>query len=798
MSITATLRSRDEILKEFNVMPRPSASRSSAPVFTNQTVSAPIVNKQFKHGLNHHVAQYDENKANASAHQRYFASDSENPFQDTGPATWGKLSAEFTKQRLSRSRYLNEHQSKDGRSRSIHLLANDVSVISDACCTVDQSQQQSTSKADQKNTPVAEHSHDHGVIAVDLDEAVHGAYAASKQIIEVAQGDPQSVVNSFRDDANFLATKPIEYLKTETIPDGVADFSAAVGIGAAMLPLAGLAMHAGLHEMKHAKSQKQQLSQSIQLLSESIKRDQAIQKAVASSANDMQSELVPQLQTKEVRLKTLKFGLSLAKMDWAIGFSSFSSGLSIGLKAVSDIAIKVSMGVKGALSGKGFFGFSDTVQQTVALGATATGFGIAATFALGPLAGLFATALGTFFTIKSVKKRNQLKRDVALVKSDLRSNIIALESKNKLSESALRYQSFIERVGERRIKFFQGFARWNKRFLIGSGLYAASATTKAIVAGLAIAGVAAAASNPITLGVIIGVGVLGALVMGISSWVFLTGHDKQGRYARQTTQEHYGVDRQFLLSLDAIRNVKNYSETLDTQHNDVDLFDMGLTARSACLEWLDQRKSATKKLWQAASLATGKLAPNDKHRSIWQRVRGRWLNEEQLAQWLNSEDGKREVIQFFQGDIEKRVNFLHTKMKIRDVLNSGVLLSDPEQTDSAQISQYAQYLSEVDAHYEQDQSELEKALHLRDLLSRFDSADDSSNVQTAALPDFERIHSLALQYLMPQKQILTEQLGRAFLRDIAKDTKNARGILFESQLEASRLTKYSIEQLVTT
>ncbi len=48
------------------------------------------------------------------------------------------------------------------------------------------------------------HDHEGGQIAVDLDEAAHGAFAVSKHLADVANGNPQAVAESFRDSAAEL------------------------------------------------------------------------------------------------------------------------------------------------------------------------------------------------------------------------------------------------------------------------------------------------------------------------------------------------------------------------------------------------------------------------------------------------------------------------------------------------------------------------------------------------------------------------------------------------------------------
>ncbi|WP_285199573.1 hypothetical protein, partial [Klebsiella pneumoniae] len=83
-------------------------------------------------------------------------------------------------------------------------------------------------------------------------------------------------------------------------------------------------------------------------------------------------------------------------------------------------------------------------------------FGVAGTFVLGPLAGAFATALGAFFTVKSLQKHRQLKTDFGNLQHELKHH--RLTEQGQLHESHQVLEAFLLRQGEKRIGFFKRFS----------------------------------------------------------------------------------------------------------------------------------------------------------------------------------------------------------------------------------------------------------------------------------------------------------------------------------------------------
>lgn len=601
----------------------------------------------------------------------------------------------------------------------------------------------------------------------DGDELVHGMYAVVKDTVE----NPAELVKTFEEKSSDLDTQPFQFLAKELAESGVGEFAAAMSSGAAMLPFAGLAIHAGVGEMKHASHTLHDLHTERHVLESDAK--------VAHFAAEQTklAEVENQSHILQSRLDLNQKAKVQAKNTWIVGFNSAASGFAIGLKAISDIALKVSLGIKGALNGKGFFALGDTIQAGTAAAGAAVGFGIAGTFVLGPLAGVFATALGAFFTIKTMNKRNQLKQDFKLAQADLKEESLQMRAQGVEEPHHAQFVEFMERQGDKRISFFTKFGRWNKAFMVGSGLYAASAVTKAVVVGVALAGIGAAVSNPIGLAVITAVGVIGAVGMGVASLSFIRGHAKQNKYSKHTNADHQLVDRHFLASLRLPKKAADYvGEGDDVGQQARQLANLAFDTGSACLKQLNVRKSGLRQFLNIAAGHVGKISPYDKGLTVWARLRGKTLGLKTLQPYLTSEEGKAALKTLVIDDLDAQAEYLQTKLAARDVLVKGTLngeLGDEVSVDG--LDSYAQVLGTLDADYEKDQAALEHVLFL--------SKRCNQNMDSALLGMVMKSWGVEQEHGATQEASLAKHL----LKDMDKDSRLARGVLFESQLQGSRL-----------
>ncbi len=634
---------------------------------------------------------------------------------------------------------------------------------------------------------------DGGGIAVDLDEAAHGAFAVIKHLKDVAQGNPERVVKSFEHTAADWGTSPTQYLGKELTESGVAEFASSVGAAGFLLPLAGMAVKAGIEEWQHGNHQLRQLK----TLRDG--QNDALGSLVAAEHVLPGKPMQARIQAQEIRLEKTQQALKEAQKTKQIGFASAASGLSIGLKASSDIALKASLGIKGAVTGKGFFALNETAQVGTAAAGAAVGLGVAGTLVLGPAAGFFATALGAFFTKKTLTKLKQLRSDFEILKSDIRAHAIARS--DQANPQAIALNHFLMRQGEKRIGFFQHFSRWNKAFMVGSGLYACSAATKAVVAGLAIGGVAAAASNPIGLAVISAVGIFGSVAMGIASLSFFRGHGKQSKYSNATAADHEWVDRQLMTDLHGIRPTAHIPPTLEAVLNGATLAPSshpGFDMAGACLKYLDTSKAALKEFLGHAADAEKKHSPLDKNITWWKQIGGRVMNRKGVEKFLESDHG----IDRFRVMVEKKLvakcNMLseriHQRQKLVDSLNMNnvrhsalaISLYCAEVNDEVVISgqasvlsdksenllklkQFGKFLERIDREYAKDQGDLELTL-----------------LRLKQINSIQRVGLSELASAIDAGEDLT-QISQFIHQHLDHQIRKARGVLFESQLEGARL-----------
>lgn len=781
--------------------------RKTAPIaiFSNAQPAPLLPNQEFKHALGHAVNGL-VNALRQADKQKTFSLNSTNSGQvaitnealaKTALQAKKNMLQIFDQQNRAR-KFLADNRIQIVRTHNTQSDANGVNgtlenfkaeesalpepqrnEITERCCaTVNRAEDKT-----QKKHNGCEHEEGGGIV-IDLDEAAHGAFACSKYLSEVAQGRPEAVVESFKTNAAELGAEPIRYLGKELTENGVADFSTAVGAGALMLPLAALAVKAGIEEWQHGSHQLRELKV--------VRKDQTEElENLRGAAEALPSEnMQARIQAQEIRLEKSGEAMKQAQKDREIGAMSAASGFTIGLKALSDLALKISLGIKGASTGKGFFALSESAQTGTAAAGAAVGFGLAGTFVLGPLAGLFATALGAFFTIKTVTKLKQLKSDFEHLKADIKTD--SLTRAGETGEVLEPLRNFLIRQGEKRIGFFKRFARWNKAFMVGSGLYAASAVTKAVVVGVAAAGLAAAASNPIGLGVITAVGIIGAIAMGVASLSFIRGHGKQGKYSRATAADHPWVDRKLMTDLHGLQAMNHVvlegdeTTAISNKHKG---FDMAAT----CLKYLDTQKNLLREFMNEVAKTSGKHSPLEKNLSWWKYLSGQILNRKTVHRFLNTENGRKQFLALTQQSLVAKTEMLAEKLCHRKTLlntlkldvrqatpNAAGLASPVTTNDLDQLEQLRKTFERMDSEYGRDQAELELSLlHLKTI---------ESNPEA----DFKTISDCI------EAGSTTKDASKFVHQQMDRDIRRARGVLFESQLEGSRLREKQYQELNKT
>lgn len=623
----------------------------------------------------------------------------------------------------------------------------------------------------------------HGPVALDLDEAVHGAYAATRHASDLVKGDPQAVLKGFEEEAQGFTNDTLGHVGHQMVPHGVGDFSAAMATNVLMMPLAGLAIHAGVEEMQHARAQTKHYNMQLDDMQAKAEQNRSVD-------NELNlPEARHQVQADRVQQSTLQAGLKQSKIDFKIGAFSLGSGVSIFSKALVDMGLKVGLGVKGALTAKGFFGFGEAVQAGGAAAGAATVLGVVGVLVLGPIAGICAIGMGVYFTYKSVTKHRQLQQDMKLAQADLQANSESLAATAIHDTEHVKYVNFIERQGKKRTTFFRSFARWNKGFLVGSGLYGASAVTQATVVALGAAGLTAAAGSSLGVALISAVGIVGAIGMGIGAMAFLKGHGRQGKYTSHTANDHPMVDRHFLASLQSVRSSKDYSsEGSDPRVSAFELSTLGQRTNAKCLAWLDIRKTKLRELLVKAAADNQKLSPHDKGLTWLATLRGKKLGAKTLHNWLETNQGQQAFEDFVLSDLNAQISFLDQKMQARALLKEGLLVREPHALGNGiskqVVKDYASVLERFDRDFEKDQAELEKAKRLRELVCNATTPEQQNKIQPLLLENWGHAH------LINQDDALSQVL----VKEMDGDSRQARGVLFEAQMQASRIKELARTQ----
>ena len=652
------------------------------------------------------------------------------------------------------------------------------------------------------------HDHDHGFIAIDLDEAVHGLYASIKYMIAAASGDPKKMIEMIEHDAELLQKKPWDYLALEAKGmDGAAGFGVAVGVSALLIPFACLAIKAGLREARHAISELASLKKVEAAHKDWI--DQSNQLLAVTGNNDgIKIDALTQSSAKVLNQQAQKNVTS----DFRIGVSSLLSGLSIASKATLDLGAKITYGIQGVLSGSSFF----SLTLVGAWSSSAMVIGFLGSTILAPLAGIFAVSLGVSFRQKLNQVRNQMGSDWEIVQKDWQQGLSGTSaiasmkqwigqqtsiedtdsstqnnSKESLTSKLQEYMDAASEAHQERMQFFSQFIKWNRAFLIGSGLYGASAVIKAAVisfslAGLAIGGVA----NPIIGGVLLAMGLGGAIVMAVGSWKFFTGHDKQGEYCNDLTKDHPEVNRHFLTSLDILRTTthSNEPEYIDSQT-------IGMRTRIACHQWMEKREEALKIFLTEAeknchtaptlfskggeNKISKRLTDNHTHLNLIAQIKGKQLKSKEIAKWMQEDSAQKPLLKLIESELQGKLEYIQHKIKAHEILIKSHLKDKNQLNDaiSKMTLEENQHIQKVIASavndYQKDKMEIIS------LVKNIEKISDLIT-QEEAQPEETKKTIMKILHTSDEKA-----LAITLKKEWLEESKHILGVLFASQYQGS-------------
>jgi hypothetical protein len=392
------------------------------------------------------------------------------------------------------------------------------------------------------------HDHGHGAIVVDVDEAVHGTYAAIAQLNVAAKKGPDAVLDQFRADARHWHDDPLGALGDGVVPHGAADFGLGLGVGGVLLPLGLVAAKAGIEEIVEARRNGKELA-AAQREAEAVAAGLEALRSASAQAHQGPAalpETAGWLAHHQQQAADLRVARQQNRRAGEVGLGSLLSGGAIAASVAAKAGTQVPLvAVAGGVGQAG-----PLVSAGAAAGTAATVAGAAGTFVLAPLAAAGAMYLGHRFVRKTGEKRRHLQQSLQLTRPFLDA-VRAEHGADGLAPPMESYQHFFDVKSRQREDFYKSFNRLNKLFLAGSAIYASGALGKAALAAAALGG-AAALAHPAGLAAVVALGTVGGLAMGAGSLQFLTGHPKQHRYDGYFRSDHARLDRTFLAAVDVL------------------------------------------------------------------------------------------------------------------------------------------------------------------------------------------------------------------------------------------------------
>jgi hypothetical protein len=681
------------------------------------------------------------------------------------------------------------------------------------------------------------HHHHHdggGAIIVDLDEAVHGVYAAIGYLVQSFKGGSGGVAQQFRDNANLLVQNPSGWITDSEAPHGATDFGISAGIAGVLLPLAILAIKAGVEEMHGAAHTGKELRDKIKNLETNIEGLARSGLLNNSQAPREIARLADQVDRE--RLTAMRFLAKQNKADAGIGFFSAGAGGAILAKASAEIAEKAAYIATGA-----------SHAATLAT----EGVGFASTFALGPVAAAASTGLAGYALQKSLRKRDAFRNE----RESTETRIGQLLGGQVASQAVTAYHAFLSAKLEQHDKFFSSYTNWSKGFLGGSTLYTASTTAKMGVAIAAFAGASALSHGAVPAALLAGV-TAGGVIMGASSQHFLTGHGRQQRYQGYYKDDDPELDRNFLASIDLLGNAGSSADPL-----------RGLKLRSDFFSQISSREDQRQTFLTEVANATGKRfddkytytadpedvvrrrgpkpTPKEVVQSAAQRATadsfGRlraagqfatqtlksgsissakasaqkewndsraYLTKSSLKDWLSESQNTAAQIEVMKSMLDTQLDFLEKKVDAKadaykvasGELNSLRVDSDvegpvPEQnaTRIQQGNELKRMLVNLDRDLERDQTQLAQALKLRISLQTLSGGTSNAideDQLALAITQFMKIQSgetYDSHADPPNIGTARDKFAEYLMKDAPKRYRDLRGKLIETELQSARL-----------
>lgn len=658
-----------------------------------------------------------------------------------------------------------------------------------------------------------------GAIVVDVDEAIHGLYAAINYAVQAMKSGGKEVAKQFSEEAHLLGHSPLEWVKDQGAPHGGADLGLAMGLGVLLVPFSLLAMKAGVEEIQSARQEKKRLNKLKGRLKKRLDHLPASPASALQSPAKIKNPLNMQRLQINQGLDDLELSFQQNKEGGAIGAFSFSSGATIATKVVLDMVSKATHVATSGAAGP--------------LAATAAS-GMVGTFALGPLAAVSALGLGAYMVDKSATKAKAFAKE----KNHTMEAISEALSKDS-SERVKDYADFLHQKLDQHERFYNNYRDWNKGFLAGSGIYTMGTLAKVGVVVAASAG-AVAIAEPVTLATVIALGALGGAIMGASSHQFLSGHGRHHRYEHYFKDDDLELDRHFVAAADLLCLNDDLSNALT-----------GLELRASFHQQIYQREEERQDLLHKVATVTGKrfsglytyTADNEatrikrgekpsKSQLIKTQLNQRkedaqarllsarafgskliggsfnaaieeshktWnenrtvLSKTHLAAWLNHENNDKEINEHMKTMLGHQLATLEPRMELKIRTYAAVMARSADfdnfQAELENGRKLREVLIDLDKDMDKDSVFYGQLIETRGSLENPDQDDEEKSLQITRFVSLQ----LGKCFDASAQSVGLVQARRALAKYLLEDAptryRDLRGKLLEAELEAGRLRK---------
>jgi len=601
-------------------------------------------------------------------------------------------------------------------------------------------------------------------LGLDVDEAAHAGFALMKN----------GGVGTFRQHAHHQLSLAAHHhvaraLACEPLARGGVGLGGVLAGTALVGPAAGFALHAGWHEWRESAQLAKKFAERKQHLLDEAKRTQSLSSTSRKHLGRLTASFDNALTGRIADNATFAKASAYSGL---IGKYSCLSGAAI----LARIAVEVVRNLGGAAAVG-----TTHVAKAAANGTLSPSFLLSTGLTSQALA-IFASGCAVMLGVNFVRKTD------AALKIWQSDAPYILSKRSLLKNPVSAYGLFLEAKSRHRLDFIKNFHWKNKMFLAGSGLYALGTLLPSCIKMLAAVGVLS--SKKVGTQIILALfaaGLSGAVIMGLFSHQFFYGHPNVERYEQYAFKDTKEIDRLFLTNIDTFIFTDKHGKELGTDY----AARQGVAMREAAFNAIHKREKIREAFLQhvAASmhrtyrhLAHVGDADYNVQRPFITKIKTMLdpdrLRSKDIAQWLQSRDNKRHLLQTFGDMLAETQSFLAQKENVHKRMHDRILEGAKRRNDMQQQGEYGEAMF---GSYN-DTVALHKA-H-RDLMHRIVTAESHADV-------VEGLNAvLALQARddaeSDEHASLEQKLADHMLKHLAARYNHDRGILLDIESRAGK------------